>query len=162
MKPEALLRVSALSHRFAGARDGRHAVRAASLELFPCEVVAIVEGEAAGVPLSSAHALELRRAALELITTLDAMLTLTPPGLRDTVPVTACAFVGPASDLGADVRSVLVRGDGSVSRSPSVSGTTAVSVVLAAMGLLTPGAVCRHESLSGTSWIAEATPRSFI
>ena len=122
------------------------------------EVVAIVEGEAAGVPLSSAHALELRRAALELITTLDAMLTLTPPGLRNTVPVTACAFVGPASDLGADVRSVLVRGDGSVSRSPSVSGTTAVSVVLAAMGLLTPGAVCRHESLSGTSSIAEATP----
>ena len=34
----------------------------------------------------------------------------------------------------------------------------AVSVVLAAMGLLTAGAVCRHESLSGTSWTAEATP----
>ena len=86
------------------------------------------------------------------------MLTLTPPGHSDAVPVTACAFVGPATDLGADVRSVLVRSDGSVSRSPSASGTAAVSVVLAAMGLLTPGAVCRHESLSGTSWTAEATP----
>jgi proline racemase len=68
------------------------------------EVVAIVEGEAAGVPLTSAHSLELRRAALELITTLDAMLTLTPPGQPEAVPVTACAFVGPATDLGADVR----------------------------------------------------------
>ncbi len=122
------------------------------------EVVAIVEGEAAGVPLSPSHTLELRRAALELITTLDEMLTLTPPGHSAAVPVTACAFVGPATDLNADVRSVLVRSDGNVGRSPSVSGTAAVSVVLAAMGLLTPGAVSRHESLSGTSWTAEATP----
>jgi len=122
------------------------------------EVVAIVEGEAAGVPLSSSHALELRRTALDLITTLDAMLTLTPPGQNDAVPISACALVGPASDLQADVRSVLVRSDGSVSRSPSASGTAAVSVVLAAMGVLAPGAVCRHESLSGTSWTAEAMP----
>jgi proline racemase len=122
------------------------------------EVVAIVEGEAAGVPLSSSHALELRRTALDLITTLDAMLTLTPPGCSDAAPISACALVGPASDLRSDVRSVMVRSDGSVSRSPSASGTAAVSVVLAAMGVLAPGAVCRHESLSGTSWTAEATP----
>lgn len=122
------------------------------------EVVAIVEGEAAGVPLSSSHALELRRAALDLITTLDAMLTLTPPGHGTAVPISACALVGPASDLQADVRSVLVRSDGTVGRSPSASGTAAVSVVLAAMGVLAPGAICRHESLSGTSWTAEATP----
>jgi proline racemase len=122
------------------------------------ELVAIVEGEAAGVPLSSSHALELRHTALELLTTIDAMLALTPPGHAEVVPITACAFVGPASDLQADVRSVLVRADGSVSRSPSASGTAAVSVVLTAMGLLAPGAVCRHESLSGTSWIAETTP----
>jgi len=122
------------------------------------EVVAIVEGEAAGVPLSSSHALELRRTAHELITTLEGMLALTPPGHAAVAPIAACAFVGPATDLHADVRSVLVRSDGSVSRSPSASGTAAVSVVLAAMGVLTPGAVCRHESLSGTSWASEATP----
>ena len=122
------------------------------------EVVAIVESEAAGVPLSSSHTLELRRSALELITTLDEMLTLIPPGHSVAMPVAACAFVGPATDLTADVRSVLVRSDGHVSRSPSASGTAAVSVVLAAMGLLAPGAVYRHESLSGTSWTAEATP----
>lgn len=48
MKSQALLRVDALSHRFAGARDGRHAVRAASLELFPGEVVAIVGESGSG------------------------------------------------------------------------------------------------------------------
>ena len=122
------------------------------------ELVAIVEGEAAGVPLSSSHALELRRTAHEIITTLDGMLALTPPGHAAVAPIAACAFVGPATDLHADVRSVLVRSDGTVSRSPSASGTAAVSVVLAAMGMLTPGAVCRHESLSSTSWTAEATP----
>lgn len=122
------------------------------------EVVAIVEGEAAGVPLSPTHTLELRRTALELIATLDAMLSLTPPGHAEPVPVTACAFVGPATDLHADVRSALVRADGSVARSPSVSGTAAVSVVLSAMGVLPPGAVSRHESLSGTWWVAEVSP----
>jgi proline racemase len=122
------------------------------------EVVAIVEGEAAGVPLSSTHTLELRRTAMELIATLDAMLTLTPPGYAEPAPVTACAFVGPATDLHADVRSALVRADGSVARSPSASGTAAVSVVLSAMGVLSPGAVSRHESLAGTWWVAEVSP----
>ena len=48
MTPEPLLRVSALSHRFAKNADGRYAVRAASLELFPGEVVAIVGESGSG------------------------------------------------------------------------------------------------------------------
>jgi putative phosphonate transport system ATP-binding protein len=43
-----LLRVEALSHRFPGSREGRHAVRSASLELFPGEVVAIVGESGSG------------------------------------------------------------------------------------------------------------------
>jgi proline racemase len=122
------------------------------------EIVAIVEGEALGVPLAASHTLELRRAALDVIATLDEMLLLTPPGATDPAPVSACALVGPAADPHADVRAVLVRADGTVARSPSASGTAAVAVVLAAMGLVAPGAVSRHESLSGTSWTAEAAP----
>ena len=64
----------------------------------------------------------------------------------------------PDADLHADVRSALVRADGSVARSPSASGTAAVSVVLSAMGVLSPGAVSRHESLAGTWWVAEVSP----
>ena len=45
---EPLLRVAALSHRFAGARDGRLAVQDAALELVPGEVVAIVGESGSG------------------------------------------------------------------------------------------------------------------
>jgi len=48
MNDTPLLRVEALSHRFAGARDGRFAVRSASLEVFPGEVVAIVGESGSG------------------------------------------------------------------------------------------------------------------
>ncbi|WP_280155914.1 phosphonate C-P lyase system protein PhnK [Piscinibacter sp. XHJ-5] len=48
MSAEPLLRVQALSHRFAGARDGRFAVQDAALELFPGEVVAIVGESGSG------------------------------------------------------------------------------------------------------------------
>lgn len=48
MKPEPLLRVNALGHRFEGARDGRFALQSASLELFPGEVVAIVGESGSG------------------------------------------------------------------------------------------------------------------
>ena len=121
------------------------------------EIVAIVEGESAGVPLSAAHTLELRRAAREILEVLEGMVAPIPPGHREAVAPSACVFVGPASTTDADVRAVMVRADGSVSRSPSASGTAAVAVVLAAMGLLPPGAPSRHESLSGTSWLAEVT-----
>ncbi|WP_088280034.1 phosphonate C-P lyase system protein PhnK [Ideonella sp. A 288] len=43
-----LLRVQGLSHRYPGARDGRHAVRDASLQLHPGEVVAIVGESGSG------------------------------------------------------------------------------------------------------------------
>jgi proline racemase len=122
------------------------------------EVVAIVEGEALGVPLSTTHTLELRRAALEVLGTLDETVVLAAPGSPGPAQVSACVLVGPASDPGADVRSVLVRSDGTVARSPSASGTAAVAVVLAAMGVLAPGGTSRHESLSGASWSAEIVP----
>ncbi len=43
-----LLRVEALSHRYAGAREGRLAVREASFELYPGEVMAIVGESGSG------------------------------------------------------------------------------------------------------------------
>jgi proline racemase len=135
----------------------RRAVKA-DLAWSGSEAIAIVEGEAIGVPLSAAHSLDLRRAALDIIAALEETAAVTMPGTSERVSVTACAFVGPASDLHADVRSVLVRADGTVSRSPSAGGTAAVTVVLAAMGLLMPGSASRHESLSGTCWTAEAMP----
>lgn len=122
------------------------------------EVVAIVEGEGAGVPLSAAHTLDLRQRAQELLAALEGAVSVTPPGHSTPSPATAVAFVGPPASEQAFVRTVMVRADGTIARSASASATAAVSVVLAAMGLLPPGAASRHESLSGTSWIAEVTP----
>ncbi len=122
------------------------------------EVVAIVEGESAGVPLSATHTLELRRTAREILEVLGGMVPAVASGEREGASPEACVFVGPATGPDADLRAVMVRGDGSVSRSPSASGTSAVAVVLAAMGLVPPGAAARLESLSGTSWTAEVTP----
>ena len=48
MRSEPLLRVNALSHRFAGARDASFAVQGASLELYAGEVVAIVGESGSG------------------------------------------------------------------------------------------------------------------
>jgi proline racemase len=122
------------------------------------EVVAIVEGESAGVPLSAAHTLELRRTGLEILDVLEGMVKPVPPGQTEAVSPTGCVFVGAAAGADADVRAVMVRADGTVSRSPSASGTAAVAVVLSAMGLVAPGTPSRHESLSGTSWTAAVMP----
>jgi proline racemase len=129
---------------------------AADLAWSGTELVAIVEGESAAVPLSTAHTVELRRAGTALIDAIDGLVALTPPGRSSPVPVTACVFVGPAVSLDADLRSVLVRAGGSVSRSPSASGSAAGAVVLAAMHAIAPGAPSRHESLSGACWTAIA------
>lgn len=48
MSPQPLLTVDGLTHRFAGARDGRPAVGDASLALYPAEVVAIVGESGSG------------------------------------------------------------------------------------------------------------------
>ncbi|MDT9002267.1 phosphonate C-P lyase system protein PhnK [Paucibacter sp. APW11] len=46
--PVPLLKVSGLSHRFEGASDGRYALREASFELYPGEVLAIVGESGSG------------------------------------------------------------------------------------------------------------------
>ncbi len=117
------------------------------------EVLAIAEGEAAGVPLAPARALELQRAGVELIGRINERFAVAVPGQPEPRPVEGCVFVGAASHLQADVRAVLVRADGRVSRTPSGSGTAAVCAVLSAMGVLGAGRAV-IESLSGTVWSA--------
>jgi proline racemase len=116
------------------------------------ELVAVVDGESAGVPLSPAHTLELRRAGREVLDAIAQTLRVTHPVRGSRGDVTGCVFVGPPSDDRADVRAVLVREDGSVSRTASASASCALAVVLAAMGMSAAGRPTRHENLAGISW----------
>jgi proline racemase len=119
------------------------------------ELVAVVDGESAGVPLSAAHTLELRRAAREVLDAVEQTLRVTVPGSGDRGHVSGCVFVGPASDDRAAVRAVMVRDGGAVSRTASASGSAALGAVLAAMGLAASGGQTRIENLVGLSWTVE-------
>ena len=119
------------------------------------ELVAVVDGESAGVPLSVAHTLELRRAAREVLDAVEETVRVTVPGAGVRGHVSACAFVGPASDDRAAVRAVMVREDGTVSRTASASGSAALAAVLAAMGMASSGLQTRIENLAGISWTVE-------
>lgn len=116
------------------------------------ELVAVVDGESAGVPLSAAHTLELRRAGREVLDAIAQTLRVMHPVTGARGEVTGCAFVGPPSDDRADVRAVMVREDGSVSRTASASASSALAVVLAAMGMSAANRPTRHENLAGISW----------
>ncbi len=119
------------------------------------ELVAVVDGESAGVPLSPAHTLELRRGGREVLGAISETLRVTHPVDGSRGEVTGCVFVGPPSDDHADVRAVMVRDDGSVSRTASASASSALAVVLAAMGVSATGRPMRHENLAGLSWDVE-------
>jgi proline racemase len=119
------------------------------------ELVAVVDGESAGVPLSAAHTLELRRGGREVLDAIAETVRVARPGEGSPGEVTGCVFVGPPSDDHADVRAVMVREDGSVSRTASASASSALAVVLAAMGVSATGRPTRHENLAGVSWTVE-------
>ena len=119
------------------------------------ELVAVVDGESAGVPLSAAHTLELRRVGREVLDAVAQTVRVARPGHDRPEAVTGCVFVGPPSDDRADVRAVMVREDGSVSRTASASASSALAVVLAAMGASTRGQPTRHENLAGICWMVE-------
>lgn len=116
------------------------------------ELVAVVDGESAGVPLSVAHTLELRRTAREVLDAVEQAVRVTVPGSGARGRVSACVFVGPPSDDRAAVRAVMVRDDGAVSRTASASGSAALGAVLAAMGMAASGGRTRIENLAGLSW----------
>ena len=119
------------------------------------ELVAVVDGESAGVPLSVAHTLELRRTAREVLDAVEETVRVTAPGSGVRGHVTGCVFVGPASDDRAAVRAVMVRDNGAVSRTASASGSAALGAVLAAMGMAASGGQTRIENLAGLSWTVE-------
>jgi proline racemase len=115
---------------------------------FGGDFFAIVDSEAAGVPLDRAHLGDLRRVGLELCGEIDRRFSLAHPRLGASQPLAGVALTGPPSTDSAHLRGVVVSSHGVVDRS-SLSGSAAVMAVLDAMGLVAEGQPFVHEGTSG-------------
>ncbi|MCU1381936.1 MAG: hypothetical protein JWL71_633 [Acidobacteria bacterium] len=123
---------------------------------------AIVDSEAVGLPIDSAHLPELRRAGMEIKHAIEAAHTIVhplDPGLHG---IYGTIFTGPPSDERADLRNVTIFADAEVDRSPCGTGTAAVMAVIDAMGLLGSDRPFVHESLIGTRFNGRVRSRTQI
>ena len=115
---------------------------------FGGDFFAIVDSEAAGVPLDGAHIADLRRVGLELCGEIDKRATLSHPRLGGSHQLAGVVLTGPASTESAHLRGVVVNSHGVVDRS-SLSGSAAVMAVLDAMGIVAEGQRFVHEGTAG-------------
>jgi trans-L-3-hydroxyproline dehydratase len=123
---------------------------------------AIVDSEAAGLPIDARHLPELRRAGMEIkraIEQVHAIVHPLEPGLRG---IYGTIFTGPPSDHRADLRNVTIFADAEVDRSPCGTGTAAVMAVVDAMGLLGADKPFVHESLIGTRFNGRLASRTEV
>jgi len=123
---------------------------------------AIVDSEAAGVPILPERLTDLRRVGMEIKHAIESQVTVvhpTEPGLHG---VYGTIFTGPASSDGAHLRNVTIFAEGEVDRSPCGTGTCAVLAVLDAMGIVQDGDPFVHESIIGTTFSAKVIERTTV
>jgi proline racemase len=123
---------------------------------------AIVDSEATGIPLDSTRVPDLRRLGAEICASLNAGRRPAHPVDSSISGVSGVIFTGPAADPEAHLRNVIVRGTGSIDRSPGGTGTSAVMAVLDAMRLLPDGQPFVHESLSGALFRGRPIHRTVV
>ena len=111
---------------------------------------AIVDSEAAGIPVTGHRLADLRRAGMAIKAAVEAVVRVVHPVETGLAGLYGTIFTGPPSDERSDLRNVTVFADAEVDRSPCGTGTCAVMAVLAAMGLLTPEQTFTHESIVGS------------
>jgi proline racemase len=120
-------------------------------------VYAIVDGEAAGVPLVEARRLELTRVAsaiTRVLTKVDKIV----PALEGVV------FTGPASqeEGGADMRVITLYDGGAMDRSPGGLASSALLAVIDAMGLADPSRPFVVEGPRGTTMTVRIQGRAEV
>jgi proline racemase len=123
---------------------------------------AIVDSEAAGIPLEPRRMPDLRRAGMEIKAQVEAALTVAHPleaGLRG---IYGTIFTGPPGVEGADLKNVTVFADAEIDRSPCGTGTCAVMAVLDAMGLLPADHPFTHESIVATTFRGRIVARARV
>lgn len=123
---------------------------------------AIVDSEAAGLPIDAAHLPELRHVGMEIKHAIEAAQTIVHPLDAGLTGIYGTIFTGPPSDERADLRNVTIFADAEVDRSPCGTGTAAVMAVVDAMGLLGPDRPFVHESLIGTRFTGRVASRTQV
>ena len=123
---------------------------------------AIVDSEAAGIPIVPGRLGDLRAAGMAIKRAVEEAVRVVHPEEPGLHGIYGTIFTGPASAPGADLRNVTIFADAEVDRSPCGTGTAAVMAVLAAMEVLPPEQTFTHESIIGTTFRGRVTGRSTV
>lgn len=123
---------------------------------------AIVDAEAAGLPIAAPRLPDLRRVGIEIKRAVEAAAAVVHPLDADLKGIYGTIFTGPPGREDADLRNVTVFADAEVDRSPCGTGTCAVMAVLDAMDLLPEDRPFGHESLIGTLFRGRVTGRTRV
>lgn len=113
---------------------------------------AIVDSEAAGVPIDAAHLPELRRLGMTIAREVEKLRRVVHPDDAGLEGIYGTIFTAPAQSPDAHLRNVTIFADAEVDRSPCGTGTAAVMAVLNDMGLLLDDVPFVHESIVGTTF----------
>jgi proline racemase len=120
---------------------------------------AIVDAEAAGVPITPARLGDLRATGMAIKHAVEAAIDVVHPVEKGLTGIYGTIFTAPPTVAGADLRNVTIFADAEVDRSPCGTGTCAVLAVLDAMGLVDPARPFVHESLIGSIFHARVVDR---
>lgn len=123
---------------------------------------AIVDAEAAGVPVDAKHLPDLRRLGMAIAREVERLRRVVHPAEAGLEGIYGTIFTAPAHDAGAHLRNVTVFADAEVDRSPCGTGTAAVMAVLSEMGLLPEGTPFVHESIVGTTFNGRVLERTQV
>lgn len=120
---------------------------------------AIVDAEAAGVPIDPAHLPELRTLGMTIAREVEKLRRVVHPSDPGLEGIYGTIFTAPAHLPEAHLRNVTIFADAEVDRSPCGTGTAAVMAVLNDMGLLLDDVPFVHESIVGTTFRGRVVER---
>ena len=122
---------------------------------------AIVDAEAAGVPVLPTRLSELRSLGMAIAREVERVRQVVHPLDEGLKGIYGTIFTGPPQG-DAHLRNVTVFADAEVDRSPCGTGTAAVMAVLSEMGLLFEEAPFVHESIVGTTFTGRLVGRTRV
>lgn len=120
---------------------------------------AIVDAEAAGVPIDGARLPELRLLGMAIAREVERLRRVVHPLDAGLEGIYGTIFTAPALLPDAHLRNVTIFADAEVDRSPCGTGTAAVMAVLNDMGLLLDDVPFVHESIVGTTFSGRVVDR---